>query len=298
MILVTGGTGFIGSFLIPRLVSAGHDVRLLLRPSSRNPNLPKGRTFDVALASLQDLSGLRSAIAGVDTIVHLASSESRGLRADFQGVDIDGTRNLLQAARESGVEHFVYLSHLGADSASAYPLLRAKGIAEQFISNSGIHYTIIRSAVVFGPNDRFIGPLMRVIRYSPGILPVPEPSQGLLQPIWIDDLVSCLVIMLHGGGAHDGLYTVGGAEILSFAQILNVLMTAMSVRRWKLPIGMTWLRWGTAIADQLFPGFPLSVQLFDILAADRIAGTDSLERQFGIVSSGFSQRVRELAEFW
>lgn len=298
MILVTGGTGFIGSFLVPRLVSAGYDVRLLLRPSGRNPKLPMGRKFDVALASLRDLSGLRSAVTGVDTIVHLASSESRGLRADFQGVDIDGTRNLLQAARESGIERLIYLSHLGADSASAYPLLRAKGIAEQLISNSGIRHTIVRSAVVFGPNDRFVTPLMQVIRHSPGILPVPEASQGLLQPIWVDDLVSCLLIALRDGGAYDRLYTVGGAEILSFAQILNTLTTAMGIRRVKLPIGMTWLRWATAISEQLSPRFPLSVQLFDILAADRIAGTDSLERDFGIVPSGFSQRVRDLAEFW
>lgn len=298
MILLTGGTGFIGSFLLPRLLSAGHDVRLLLRPSTHNPNLPKGQQFDVVLASLQDAAGLRSAVAGVDTIIHLASSESHGLRADFQGVDVEGTRNLVQAARDSRAERFIYLSHLGADSASAYPLLRAKGIAEQLVSNSGIRHTILRSAVVFGPNDRFVTPLMKVIRHSPGILLVPEASHGLLQPIWIDDLVSCLMILLRSEARQNGLYTVGGAEILSFAQVLNTLTAAMGIKRWKVPIGMTWLRWGTAIAEQLSPRFPVSVQLFDILAADRIAGVDSLEREFGIIPSGFSQRVRDLAEFW
>ena len=145
MILVTGGTGFIGKALVRHLSEAGYPIRLLIRPSKRSPDLPKGVPVEVAVSSLTDARGLRSAMVGVDTVYHLAGVEWHGARASLMDIDIQGTQTVSLAAREAGVQRLFFLSHLGADRASAYPVLKAKAIAEEYIRRSGISYTIVRS---------------------------------------------------------------------------------------------------------------------------------------------------------
>ncbi len=91
MILITGGTGFIGNALVRQLSDLGHPIRLLLRPSQKTPNLPAGMPLDVAITSMNDEQGLRAAMKGVDAIYHLASAEQLGREAELTQVDILGT---------------------------------------------------------------------------------------------------------------------------------------------------------------------------------------------------------------
>ena len=118
MILVTGGTGFVGRALIRQLVANGQQVRTLIRPSARTPNLPRGVPVEVAVASLGDERGLRAALRGVEIVYHLAGAEFQGARANILQIDARGTYNLSQAAAETRVRRFFYVSHLGAGRSS------------------------------------------------------------------------------------------------------------------------------------------------------------------------------------
>src|SRR3972149_3166652 len=80
LILVTGATGFVGRALLPRLAEAGLELRCLVRPSRRSPRLPRGIPGQVSIASLADARGLRAALVGVDTLIHLAGAEWHGRR--------------------------------------------------------------------------------------------------------------------------------------------------------------------------------------------------------------------------
>ena len=146
MILVTGASGFVGSALVPALIDAGHDVRCLVRTSAPE-TLPKDEPcIELSTCALDDPRGLRASLVGVDTVVHLASAQRCGGWDDLISVDSLGTRQLIAGARDIGLRRFVYLSHLGADRSSAFPVLRAKGIIEYFVRNSGIPHTIIRGS--------------------------------------------------------------------------------------------------------------------------------------------------------
>src|SRR4029079_16249524 len=173
LILVTGATGFVGRALLPRLAEAGHNLRGLLRPSRRSPRLPKGVPVEVAIAQLDAERGLATALSGVDTVIHLAGAEWRCSAGDVLRVDGAGTRAVVEAARAAGVGRFLLLSHLGADRASAYPVLKAKGIAEEFVRQSGVPYTIFRSAMLFGFDDVFVNVLAALVKLGPGLFLMP-----------------------------------------------------------------------------------------------------------------------------
>ena len=123
MILVTGGTGFIEQALIRHLVDDGREVRTLLRPSKKTPELPRQVRVEVAISSIFDERSLRAAVSGVETIFHLVGVEWQGVRGDLVQVEIEGTKTLLRVAEEAGVKRIVYLSHLGANRASAYTVI-------------------------------------------------------------------------------------------------------------------------------------------------------------------------------
>jgi nucleoside-diphosphate-sugar epimerase len=108
MILLTGGTGFIGRALVRQFFESGYPVRTLLRPSPNTPRLPKGVPVEVAVVSLSDVRGLRAALRDVDVIIHLAGTEHQGRNANLLTTDIQGTQNLAQAAKQAGVERFIY----------------------------------------------------------------------------------------------------------------------------------------------------------------------------------------------
>src|SRR5512144_2639917 len=101
MILITGGTGFVGKALVRHLTEAGYPIRLLIRPSKRSPNLPKGVPVEVAVCNLNDIRGLRSALMGVEVVYHLAGVEWHGAHASLMNVDIEGTQTISRVAADA-----------------------------------------------------------------------------------------------------------------------------------------------------------------------------------------------------
>jgi NADH dehydrogenase len=296
MILVTGGTGFIGTALVRHLSEADFPVRLLIRPSKKSPNIPKGVPVEVAVCNLMDERGIRSALQGVDTIYHLAGVEWHGAHASLMDVDIQGSQTISQIAASAGVKRFFYLSHLGADRASAFPVLKAKAIAEENIRRSGVRYTIIRSALVYGLNDHFTSGLARLLHALPYFVLIPEDGGTLLQPIWIEDLVTCLVWALDNELTLNQTYSIGGPEYLSFNHIVHAVLNEINLKRRLVHVFPPYLRAATVLFESMFPGLPVSVYWLDYLAYNRTCGLDTIPRVFNLLPSRFDHRLGHLKD--
>ncbi|MDY6872369.1 MAG: NAD-dependent epimerase/dehydratase family protein [Chloroflexota bacterium] len=291
MILVTGGTGFIGNVLIRHLSNLGYSIKLLIRPSKDTPNLPRGIPLEIAVASLSDERGLRAAMKDVDVVFHLATAESFGRQAQLEKVDIRGTEAVVQAATRANVSRFVYLSHLGSDRISAYPLLKAKGIAEHYVRESGLSYTVFRSALVYGERDHFTNGLAFLLKASPGLVLLPDNGSAVLQPIWVEDLVTTLTWALDMPDTINQTIEIGGPEYLTFREICKLIARKLSINRAYVNTSPVFLNILTEVIEIFMPAFPTSVFWLDYLATNRTASLDVLPSQFNLLPAKMSQRL-------
>jgi uncharacterized protein YbjT (DUF2867 family) len=294
MILVTGATGFIGRVLVRQLTENGQQVRVLLRPSPKSPRLPKGVPVEVAVVALNDERGLRAAMRGVDQIYHLASAAAQGRNGNLFTTDIEGTRTLAQVAASAEVERFVYLSHVGADRASAFPIHKSKGIAEEHIRKSGVPHTIIRSTIVFGPEDGFTSALADIIRFAPGLIPIPGNGRTLLQPLWVEDLVTCLIWTLQNPDMVNQTYEIGGGEYFTLRQIYEIIMETTHARRFIVPLSFPYMRALVVLLDTFARQLNASTYWVDYVAVNRTCPVENLPRTFGLMPARFAYRLNYL----
>lgn len=290
-ILITGPTGFIGNALIRHLAEMDVSLRALLHPSPTSPQLPKGIPLEAAVTSLNDPRGLRAALVDIDIIFHLASEERRGGEADLLKTDIQGTQTLVQAAAQTGVDRIFYLSHLGADRASAFPVMTAKAIAEDSIRKSGLDYTIIRSGIVYGPGDSFTTDLAKLLHMIPFLFFLPGGGDTVLQPLWIEDLVTALVWSLEDDESRNQLYEIGGPEQLTFREIVNIILDTLNKKKYLVSVNTPYIRFLTIFAEYLFPSPPTNVFWLDYLGANRTCSLTTLPHRFNLLPSYFGQRI-------
>ena len=291
MILVTGGTGFIGGYLIRHLAALGKPYRLFLQPGIDQTSLPRQTDMNVALSSLDDERGVSSALRGVEVIYHLVGVERSGVKANLMEIEVNHLERLTSLAAQAGVKRFFYLSHLGADRASAYGLMKAKGIAESIIRKSGLTYTIIRSSMVYGEGDNFTINLARLIKMSPGLVLVPGDGSTLVQPLWVEDLVTSLIWALDMPATENAIIEVGGPEHLPFLDVMKLIGLQIQKKRQYVEFNPVQLSFLTQFLENRIKGFPTTVFWMDYLAENRTCDLDSMPRNFGINPARMKHKI-------
>lgn len=206
MLLLTGATGEIGSALLPRLLAHGTSVRCLVRDPRR---LGTQRVrVQIALGDLADPPSFRNAMRGVDTVVHLAAAirdQPQGSIEELNGI---ATWRMVQAAREAGVQRFVFFSAIGASTHHRSRFFRAKALAEQAVREAGIACTIFSPSIVYAPRDRWLTLLERMS--LAGLTPMSGSGKALYQPIWAEDVADCVAAVLQGQPGRDGDHNRNG----------------------------------------------------------------------------------------
>ena len=166
-ILVTGGTGVIGTETISELLRGGHQVRLLSRHAAEDARQWKG--VEARQGDVSDAASLAQSADGCNAVLHIAGIASDDV-SELERINVTGTSNMLAEARRAGVGRFVYVSSLGAErGASAYHQSKRK--AESLVANSALDWTILRPGNVYGPGDEIISLLLRAVRALP-VVPV------------------------------------------------------------------------------------------------------------------------------
>lgn len=290
MILITGATGFVGRAVVCRLAIEQREVRCLLRPSQREQRLATGIPFSTVSASMSDLPALRTAMQDVTAVVHLTGEEDLDYGETLRS-HVEDTANLITAAHEAGVRRFIYLSRLGADRASAYPLFRARGEAGGSVRESGLDYTILQVSVTYGPEDTFINVLVMLAKAIPFVLPIPDIGLSRFQPLWVVDLAECIVAALDRDDLIGQTVTLGGPEHFTFEQMVAQVLAAAGMRRRLVHVPMPLMQGVMTLFDALLPRNPTPFWWLDLLTVGSATELGAISRSFGFEPARFTQSL-------
>src|SRR5207237_1154347 len=228
-VLVTGGTGFVGSGIVHALRAEDRAVRCLVRDARKASRLASWGCELVA-GDVTDAASLRRAVEGCDRVIHLVAIRS-GPRRDFERIMEQGTRDLVAASREAGVARFVLMSALGTteETKDLVPYYHAKWEMERAVQGSGLEHLIFRPSFVFGRNGGILPTFRKLAKLSP-VTPIIGSGEQRIQPIWVDDVAAYFAAAVtRAETVHNRTFEIGGQEIVSWNAFWEKLREAVSV---------------------------------------------------------------------
>ncbi len=291
-VLVTGGTGFVGTALRRELKEEGHDVRLLVRVGSASKVDPR-EGFEIVTGDVLDTQACMRAVAGCDAVINLV-----GIRREFpqEGITYEAMHTevaygIFDAARRSGVKRAVFLSGLGArpDARSRYH--RTKFEAEEILKKSGMRWTIFRPSVIFGPGDEFHTLMADLVHRS--VVPVIDGGKTLMQPVSLANVVRPLARTITMPETQGRIYEIGGPDRMSFREILNKVAKVYGV--WPNTVSMSsHLAKPIVKFAQHFRGFPLTLEELYMLLEDNVCDPTLFVEAYGVKLDTYADKIESL----
>ncbi len=274
MILVTGGTGFVGGAVVEELLSAGRRVRVLSRSRPREP------AVEWVQGDVTDPAAVARAVGGCRQVVHLVAIRREWRDRTFAAVTAGGTRNVVVAARAAGVERLVHISALGVSDRPATGYMRAKKEAEDAIRASGLENVILRPSFIVGPGG-FVAEYGRLILRAP-VVPVPGSGRYPVQPVARADVVLAVRRALEEPRAAGRTYDLAGPERLGFRDFIARIMKAMGVRKPVVGVPIALMRAVAAILEPLTPNPPATRDEIRMLLAGNVGDPEPARADLGL----------------
>jgi uncharacterized protein YbjT (DUF2867 family) len=235
--MVTGATGYIGGRLAPRLLDGGRAIRAM----ARNPNKLESAGWrdraEVVRGDLGDPDSLTTAFDGIDVVYYLV--HSMGTSPDFVAEEARSARNVVAAARRSGVKRLVYLSGLHPPGVDLSPHLRSRTAVGDILLESGIESVVLQAGIVIGSGSASF----EMIRHLTNRLPAmttPKWVHNRIQPIAVDDVLHYLIEAATARVPASRTWDIGGPDVLEYGEAMQVYAEAAGLRR-RLIVVLPWL---------------------------------------------------------
>lgn len=284
-IVVLGGSGFVGTALVSRLVALGHRVRVLTRNAARARHLAVLPLVEISECNVHNAIALRSAFQGAEVAINLVGilNESGRSGRGFAKAHSELTRQVVEAALARDVPRLLQMSSLGADAESGPShYLRSKGIAENYVRSApaSLDWTIFRPSVIFGAGDSLLNRFAGLLRLSGGVIPLARASTRFA-PVHVGDVVEAFARCLPGGShaaeSSRQTYELCGPQILTLAELVRYTGRVIGVRARILPLPDPLARLQGFVMD-FIPGKPFSTDNFLSLTQDSVCREDGLRR--------------------
>jgi uncharacterized protein YbjT (DUF2867 family) len=271
MIVVTGGSGYIGSHIVHKLLEDGNRVRVMVHNRSRAAEEGRlsGLPVDLVEGDVTRPDTLDAVFQSAQVIIHTVAIAIEKAGKTYDQVNAEGTKNVLDAAKRSGVGRFINLSQLGAAADLPYRFLASKGKAQVYVSSSGLEWTAFRPSVVWGPEDEFANTFARLIPLTPLIFPLVD-KRAKFEPIWVDDVATCIVKSVNDPETIGKEFEIGGPEVLTMEEIERRTLLAVGAKRILVPFPKTLLRIIVGLMETLLPSPPVTLSLLELLAVDNV----------------------------
>ena len=296
MILVTGGAGFVGSHIVRRLVSEGEKPRALVRnPEQAKQRLPAAGV-EVVQGDTTRPETLDAAMQGVDTVIHAAfitAERKQGPGVNYYATNVEGTANVVSAAKRAGVRRIVEVGGLGTKQAAPGSYMEGRYLADQSVKQSGLAWSIIGPSIQFGAGAAFFTGLVDLIRSAP-VVPMVGSGNRTFQPIWVEDVTTCVLKMAREPERYDRrTIEVGGPEVYTYAQILDMLMATLGKRKLKVPGPVPLVAVGATVMEAVLPKPPITRAALTLFSFDNVTDLDAVERNFGFTPQSLRTYLAE-----
>lgn len=279
-ICILGGTGFLGTRLVARLIKDGHSVTVLSRDREQHKHLLVLPGLRLENCDVYDEAQVSEHFRGRDVAVNLVGIlNERGFGGSgFRRAHTELTRVVLQAARSAGVPRLLQVSALKAATDAPSFYLRSKGEAEKLIRESaaGLDWTIFQPSVMFGPGDSFLNRFATLLASIPFIFPLARPT-ARFQPVLVDDVIEALLRCLRGGASRGQTYQLGGPQIYTLREIVELVAKLTGRRRWVFGIPDFAGRLQGLVMN-FVPGRPFSSDNYRSLTVDSVCAEDGFAR--------------------
>lgn len=296
MILITGATGYIGRHLISRLVAQGERPRCLVRNIKRASSILPAGTLEFVQGDTTSPASLETAVQGVDTIVHAAfitADQKQSAGNHYQETNVQGTANLVEAAKKAGVKRIIVISGLGTKPDKPGSYMQGRYLAEKMVKESGLDWTIIQPSVLFGKDAPFIKGLTDLIRTAP-VVPLIGGGKVMFQPIYVEDVVTVIIkVLQEPERTKNKTYTIGGPAYYSFTQVIDALLQAMHKKRIKVSTPTPLVGIVAAVMEAVLPKPPLTKAAMTLFTFDNTTDLHSVERDFGFTPMSFTTYLKE-----
>lgn len=276
VVTIFGGSGFIGRYLVKRLAARGWVIRV----ASRSPRHAKflqplgdvGQITPVR-AVVQDQAAVERAVEGADTVVNLVGLLYETGRQTFEAVHAEAGERIAKAAQAAGVESFIQMSAIGADEGAEADYARTKGQAEAAVRAILPQAVIVRPSLVIGPEDGFFNRFASMAQLSP-FLPLVGGGTTRFQPVFVGDVADALVAALTRPECRGRTFELGGPEVYSFKQLLELMLREIRRKRLLLPLPFALAQLQATVLE-LLPVPPLTRDQLRMLRHDNVVSADA-----------------------
>jgi NADH dehydrogenase len=229
-ILITGGTGAIGSVLVDRLLTYEFKIRLLALPGDPISGKYSDKSIDIQYGDIADSDTLKDICADVSVVIHMAAIILTEDDMDYDRINIEGTKNILVEAVRSGVSHFIHISSASVIYTRTTPYSLSKRVCERLVRESGINYTIVRPTLVYGKKggqefDIFLSNLKKF-----PIIPFIGSGDALKRPVYVEDVINGLIVLAKQPVGTGKIYNFSGGEAISMICFAKFCLFLMDIR--------------------------------------------------------------------
>jgi uncharacterized protein YbjT (DUF2867 family) len=295
MILVTGGTGFVGGHVVHELRGRDLSVRCLVR-DARNAAKLSSWGCELVEGDVTDPASLARAATGADCVIHLVAIR-QGKPEQFRQIMVEGTRDLLGAANEAGVRRFVHMSALGTteQTKDSVPYFGAKWETEQLVRSAGIPYVLFRPSFVFGSDGGILPTFVKLAKLAP-VTPIIGSGQQRIQPIWADDIAKYFGDAVERADVTGRTYEVGGPDVVTWNEFWERLKGIRNMRRPSIHVPVALMKVNALVTERLPGNIPLTRDLLKMLEhGDNVVTDDEAVRTFELPLLPLDDQLRRAA---
>ena len=290
MIIITGATGFVGEEVVKQARAAGHPVRAIVRNPQRASRLAERYGAELFHGNVLYAPSIEGAMQDAKCVIHLVGIIREWKENTFERVHVEATKHVIDEAKKAGVKRFLHMSALGTRENARSRYQQTKWAGEDCVRRSGLAWTIFRPSFIYGPQDKAINTLAKLVQRLP-FVPVLGGGNTRIQPISVANVARAFVGAIRNDESISQTYDLCGPEPFTWNELYDKLQAILGTRKpkWHLPLPIA--RVQAALFEKILPNPPFTRDQLLMLQEDNIGDPKPAERDFVLEQESFEEGV-------